>query len=324
MGPVLPLMKRELEGVEPRSLSFRDIISAMMRFSWKKIGVLMAFMGSAFLIQSVPVLAAGCYEQGGTCAYGTTACGGNQTLIPADNCQGGVCCKSVGQTCVANGGSCTIVSCQGDDVSIGLQDCGTTNGLPSVCCRPANVAPPAASLSGTTGFANGGSGSGSTVSGKAPSALALPACTKNGNCTLADIVQTGVNFATFLMGLSGALFFAVFIYGGAMYLLSFGDKKRVEKGKSAITGAAIGLFFVMAAWTIVQTLVKGLGAEKALTSGASVQNSAECAAAGAGYACTSLNGKTVQEAQADATAKNFDCKTGLCGGGNNVMCCKPK
>lgn len=92
--------------------------------------------------------------------------------------------------------------------------------------------------------------------------LALPACVKTGDCTLDDIVKTGAAFANLITQLSAGFFFAAFIYGGAMYLLSFGNKSRVEKGKKAITGSAIGMFIVLAAWTIVSYIVGSLTGTK--------------------------------------------------------------
>lgn len=99
---------------------------------------------------------------------------------------------------------------------------------------------------------------GFAATGASPGALVLPVCIKTGNCQLNDIVQTGVNFAQFIMGISSAMFLVVFIYGGFMYLTSFGEKGRVEKGKTAIKGAATGLIFVLGAWTIVQAIIKGM------------------------------------------------------------------
>jgi hypothetical protein len=81
-------------------------------------------------------------------------------------------------------------------------------------------------------------------------------CMRTGNCTLDDIVSTGAAFANLLTELSAAIFFATFVYGGAMYLLSFGDSHRVDTGKSAMTGAAIGMAIVLGAWVLVRTLVK--------------------------------------------------------------------
>ena len=79
-------------------------------------------------------------------------------------------------------------------------------------------------------------------------------CWQSGNCQLDDILRTGVAFANLLIGLSAAAFFATFVYGGFMYLMSFGSKEYVGKGKKALTGAAIGMIIVMSSWTIVNYL----------------------------------------------------------------------
>ena len=60
------------------------------------------------------------------------------------------------------------------------------------------------------------------------------------------------------MTLSGALFFASFIYGGAMYLLSFGRSDWVSKGTKAMTGSMIGMAIVLSAWTIVNYIASSL------------------------------------------------------------------
>ncbi len=83
-------------------------------------------------------------------------------------------------------------------------------------------------------------------------------CWQTGNCQLDDILLTGVAFANLLIGLSAAAFFATFIYGGVLYLISFGSKDTVGKGKKALTGAAIGMVIVMSAWTIVNYLALSL------------------------------------------------------------------
>jgi len=89
--------------------------------------------------------------------------------------------------------------------------------------------------------------------------LRLVACTKDGNCELKDIVQQGIYFADFLIGLSGALFLIAFIWGGAMYLLSFGREGWVSKGRDAMVKSSIGIVFIMLAWTIVTYVAASLG-----------------------------------------------------------------
>lgn len=92
-----------------------------------------------------------------------------------------------------------------------------------------------------------------------PGGLRLVGCTKTGNCELVDIVQQGIYFADFLIGLSGALFLIAFIWGGAMYLLSFGRKEWVNKGRNAMVKSAIGIVLIILAWTIVTFVAESLG-----------------------------------------------------------------
>lgn len=92
-----------------------------------------------------------------------------------------------------------------------------------------------------------------------PGGLRLVGCTKTGNCELVDIVQQGIYVADFLIGLSGALFLIAFIWGGAMYLLSFGRQNWVTKGRDAMVKSAIGIVFIIMAWTIVTFVAESLG-----------------------------------------------------------------
>ncbi len=259
----------------------------------------------------------GCYDQGGHCIYNSsdaqviTVCNGNETEIPANNCTGGICCKQggPGTGCASKGGMCTPTNCQGDDVSTGYQDCGLTGGVADVCCVPAPK--PEATPTDTAAPSN------------APPAigggLELVPCTKTGDCSLDNIVTQGVNFASFIMKLSAALFFVAFIYGGGRYLLSFGRKSWVEAGTKAMTGAAIGMVLVLGAWTIVRTLVQSITGKEQL---GVTPTGGSCESQGEGYACTQLTGDTADAAMTDAQQKNLTCVTGLCPGGNNVICCK--
>jgi hypothetical protein len=255
------------------------------------------------LATSGPSAPVQCTDQGGSCRL---QCDPNEKSIGQFNCLTGyACCKSSQLLQEEN-----LFNCPTDEP----------------CTTPATggAQAPAGTGAGTGGTDAGTQAQPSTGEGgvpiqQSPDRLVLPACVSSGNCTLNDIVQAGVNFATFIMGLSGALFFAVFIYGGALYLLSFGNKSRVQKGKDAIKGAVIGMIFVLGAWTIVNTLVKGLKGESSTTTAPT-----KCEAQGAGYSCVALTGSTSQAAVADGEAKGYSCKTGLCPGAVNVLCCKLK
>ena len=123
------------------------------------------------------------------------------------------------------------------------------------CCVP--NAP--ATSSGAAGIAGAAPGTTAACPAEAPGLhLHLPCCITTGICTLDDIVDTGGYFANFITGLSAAFFFAAFVYGGAMYLISFGESKRIEAGKKAMTGAAYGMAIVLFAWTLVNYLANSL------------------------------------------------------------------
>jgi hypothetical protein len=286
-----------------------------------------------------------CLDESTCLSAGGGPAGGCGLGAPAD----AVCCKKAAGSsgepapvrCEDQGGVCRVQCDAGLEQSIGQFSCLTGYS----CCKSTDLVsdpfrpfdcpdnetcPQPTTPAGTSGEASSEAGSGASTQGsggqtvpqlRSPDRLVLPGCTKTGDCTLNDIVQTGVNFATFVMGLSGALFFAVFIYGGALYLLSFGNKSRVQKGKDAIKGAVIGMVFVLGAWTIVNTLVKGL---KGQSTAATPPAQSKCQAQGAGYSCVTLQGSTSQAAVADGNAKGYTCKTGLCPGAVNVLCCKLK
>lgn len=243
-------------------------------------------------------------------------------------------------SCEDQNGACRS-TCLPDEQSIGQFDCPVASlqeaYLTNTCCKSAALIqsefdpnadvdgiPTAYDTDPNAPAATPGSSEESIPQLSSPDRLVLPSCVKTGDCKLDDIIVTGVNFATFVMGLSGALFFAVFIYGGALYLLSFGNKSRVEKGKTAIKGAVIGMIFVLGAWTIVNTLVKGLKGQSTAATPASNTAASRCASQGTGYSCVTLNGGTRQSALSDAETKGYSCLTGLCPGAVNVMCCRLK
>jgi hypothetical protein len=207
---------------------------------------------------------------------------------------------------------------------------GEKLGIPSAAFALLNI-------SGTCTF--GGSPEGTTGGAAqgdppAPSQGIIPAevagCIKTGNCSLDDIVRTGVGFANFLMGLSGALFLAIFIYGGALYLLSFGNKEYVTKGMKAIKGAAIGMIIVLSAWTIVGQIVKGIGADVSgagtAATGKKGITATSCTDLGPEWTCKTFDGSTSAQVVQNASKAGFQCQTGKCLPSNDVhtICCKEK
>lgn len=120
-----------------------------------------------------------------------------------------------------------------------------------------------------TGAAGGSSSSGSLpktgstakwqLNNPENTGMQLVPCTETGDCSIDDLVNQGVNFSKWVMGLAGALFLLVFVYGGAMYAVSFGRSDYVTKGKNAMTRGVFGIILVMGAWTVVSYVSTSLG-----------------------------------------------------------------
>lgn len=87
-----------------------------------------------------------------------------------------------------------------------------------------------------------------------------PGCKKYcGNYQLNDFVRIVVKVSQIILGLTGSLALLAFIYGGVMFLISAGNKERVEQAKKIIIGAVIGLIIVFASFIIINFIMTGLG-----------------------------------------------------------------
>ncbi len=91
--------------------------------------------------------------------------------------------------------------------------------------------------------------------------LDLPACIADGECQVADLVNMVVYVGKFLQALAGSIAFALFIYGGVLFLIAGGRSEYVTKAKTVLTAATIGLIIVLAAYVLVIFLERSLGAK---------------------------------------------------------------
>ena len=73
--------------------------------------------------------------------------------------------------------------------------------------------------------------------------------------TIPQIV--GSIIAIFLSML-GIIFFVLLVYGGYLWMTSYGDEKKVTKAKELIINAVIGLVIILAAYAISGFVIKAL------------------------------------------------------------------
>ncbi len=90
----------------------------------------------------------------------------------------------------------------------------------------------------------------------------IPEC-KNycGSYELNDFTRLAVNASKILLGLTGSLALLAFIYGGVVFLISAGNREKVEQAKKIIIGAVIGLIIVFTSFIIIGFVFSALGIE---------------------------------------------------------------
>lgn len=59
-----------------------------------------------------------------------------------------------------------------------------------------------------------------------------------------------------LLGIVGSLALVMFVYGGFMWMLSAGNKERVQRGKDILTWATVGLVVIFSSYALVRFVFK--------------------------------------------------------------------
>ncbi len=86
----------------------------------------------------------------------------------------------------------------------------------------------------------------------------LPDCAAAGCTSLSSVSELFGNIAVIVLGLTGTVMLAVFVYGGVMYLTSRGNPASIQKATKALSGAVVGLAIVFGAWTVITYGVNAL------------------------------------------------------------------
>lgn len=81
------------------------------------------------------------------------------------------------------------------------------------------------------------------------------------NYSLDDIKNTAIGIGNWIFGIIGVVVLVMFIYGGAVWLMSAGNSSSVEHGRAVMTGSLIGLILIFSAGAIVKVFLTTLGAD---------------------------------------------------------------
>jgi hypothetical protein len=61
------------------------------------------------------------------------------------------------------------------------------------------------------------------------------------------------------LGFVGALFLAMFVYGGAVWMTAAGDEKKVQSAKTTIRNAVIGMLVIALSYGIISLIFQTAG-----------------------------------------------------------------
>lgn len=79
-------------------------------------------------------------------------------------------------------------------------------------------------------------------------------CYNKGECQIEDFLAVFANVGNWIAGIIGIVVFALYVWGGFHLLLAGGSSERVQKGKTIMLTATIGLIIVFGAYIFVATL----------------------------------------------------------------------
>lgn len=97
----------------------------------------------------------------------------------------------------------------------------------------------------------------------APAMAALPSLVPTACQGTADISECGLtqfeemvaNAAQIILGIAGSLTLLMFVIGGVQFLLSGGNTKMIEKGKTTLKYATLGLALILLAGVVIKLLI---------------------------------------------------------------------
>ena len=70
-------------------------------------------------------------------------------------------------------------------------------------------------------------------------------------CGLDAVMQIIINSSKLIVAFAGSAALLMFVYGGTLWIIAAGSPEKIEKGKTAMASAVIGIAIILGAWLIV-------------------------------------------------------------------------
>lgn len=74
-----------------------------------------------------------------------------------------------------------------------------------------------------------------------------------------DLRVVAGNIIKAVLAFSGSAALLMFIYGGVQWIMSQGDKNKIEKGQKTVIWAVLGLIFIFISYALLYALLAVLG-----------------------------------------------------------------
>ncbi|MFH1286268.1 MAG: hypothetical protein ABII02_00770 [Candidatus Magasanikbacteria bacterium] len=90
----------------------------------------------------------------------------------------------------------------------------------------------------------------------------LPDCAFSGTCKdVDDLLLVAIRIGRMIFGFIGSFALLMFVYGGFVWVTSFGNAEKVKKGQSVVVAAVVGLAIALGAYVIIDFLLDSLGVQ---------------------------------------------------------------
>lgn len=157
---------------------------------------------------------------------------------------------SAGPQCTAAGGTCKANCDTVTENNQGMLDCTAPDGN---CCVPKSATPapavqPTAQPEITVPETETVNVSGDCRTDVGGISFPCPLGERNVSRIIGSLIR-------WVLGLVGALFFAMFVYGGFMYIIAGENAKNAETGQKTLINAVIGLAIVVGAYMVLGWLL---------------------------------------------------------------------
>ena len=82
-----------------------------------------------------------------------------------------------------------------------------------------------------------------------------PPCRDSGNCDFCDVLDGFAILTRWILGVSGVIALALFVWFGFKFIISNGNSAVVDSAKKGLVGTVVGLVIIFGGWEIINLVL---------------------------------------------------------------------